>query len=336
MNVLAMKVLPPPIGAYHGAYADFGPTENDVTVEKIEAFERLSGKKLAWAYFSNHWLDGEIKYPADAVEACKRKNVVPYIRVQPWSEMVQERKDPLFSMEAIIKGTFDEPLRQWAREAKGTNYPIMIEFGPEVNGDWFPWNGKWHGGGTKNRYGDPNHPDGPERFRDAYRHLIDIFRSEGAMNITWVLHVDAARSPHAEWNDVKYYYPGDEYIDWIGISVFGRQLPQNNWIFFPIILKNFIQQVEVTTRNKPYMISEYGVIEDSADPTRKAKWIKQAFQSISRGLFPNVRGMTYWNSPGWLSNGRASFKIDSSIEAREAYRTEISQPFWVDTAIISQ
>jgi beta-mannanase len=211
----------------------------------------------------------------------------------------------------------------------------MIEFGPEVNGYWFPWNGKWHGGGVRNRYGDPSIPDGPEKFRDAYKRLIDIFRAVGAMNITWVLHVDAAGSPHEEWNKVKYYYPGDDYIDWIGISVFGRQLPQNNWIFFPIVLKRFMAQLEETTKTKPFMISEYGVIEDDGDPTRKAKWIRQAFQSISRGLFPQVKGMTYWNSPGWLPRGRASFKIDTSPEALEAYRTEISQAFWIDRPVLT-
>ena len=35
----------------------------------------------------------------------------------------------------------------------------------------------------------PNFPDGPERFRDAYRHIIDLFRKEGVKNITWCFHV---------------------------------------------------------------------------------------------------------------------------------------------------
>ena len=40
-----------------------------------------------------------------------------------------------------------------------------------------------------NGYGDPYFPDGPERFRDAYRHIIDLFRKEDVKNITWCFHV---------------------------------------------------------------------------------------------------------------------------------------------------
>ena len=30
--------------------------------------------------------------------------------------------------------------------------------------------------------------------------------------------------PNIEWNEPKYYYPADDYIDWIGISIFGAHL----------------------------------------------------------------------------------------------------------------
>ncbi|MBX3039641.1 MAG: hypothetical protein KF789_02895 [Bdellovibrionaceae bacterium] len=324
-----IKVLPPLSGAYQGAYADFGPVENQVTEEAIRSYTKLTGKKLAWAYFSDHWLDGDIHFPAGNVETCRKMGVIPYIRMSPWSEMTQSQQDPVVTMQKIIDGEFDEGLRTWARSARDSGTAIMIEFGPEVNGDWFPWNGRWNGGSSRDRYGDPTWPDGPERFRDAYRQVIQIFREEKALNITWILHVDVAWTPQASWNHMKFYYPGDDYIDWIGLSVFGRQLPKNNWILFPSMLKSFLKQIEETSE-KPVLISEFGVIEDAHDPKKKAAWLKQALQSISKGLFKNVKGITYWNSPGWLADGSASFKIDSSPQALEAFRTEISQPFWLE------
>jgi hypothetical protein len=329
----AVKLLPPASGAYHGAFPDSGLGEDQVSIPNIKKFTEEAGKGITWAYFSNHWLQGQIRFPAENVQACKKAGVIPYIRIQPWSEMNQNRPDPVFTMQRIIDGRFDDQIRAWAQGAKAAEVPIMIEFGPEVNGDWFPWNGKFNGAGKKDGYGDKNWPDGPERFRDAYRHLIDIFRSVGANNITWILHVDSQFTPHDEWNQVKYYYPGDDYIDWIGISVFGAQLPEHDWLMFSPLLSDFTKQLNAATTKKPWMISEFAVIERK--PNAKAEWIREALSSISSGKFPKVKGISYWHSPGWLSNKRANFMIDSSQSALDAYRGEITKPFWTVTPVFS-
>lgn len=330
-----LKVIPPASGAYHGAFADFGATEDFVTEAAISNFISLAGKRISWAYFSNHWLNGEIRFPRANVEACRRQGVIPYIRMLPWSRLVQHQPDPIFSMQAIINGQFDAPIREWARNARDTQYPIMIEFGPEVNGEWFPWNGKWNGGGTKEGYGDPNHPDGPERFKDAFKRVIEIFRQERARNVTWVLHVDSQWNPQASWNQLKYYYPGDNYIDWIGVSVFGAQLPSFPWTIFSDILGDFWWQIEAASRNQPVLISEYGVIEDSRRSGRKAEWIREALLSISsQSRFSRVKGVTYWHSPGWAFNNSKDFRINTSPESLQAYRSEIANSNWIDRAQI--
>lgn len=77
-------VAPSERQAYLGAFADFGGTESEVTTEKIEAYSRLIGKKIAWAYFGNNWLDGRIVFPQAAVEACLQAGVIPYIRFSPY------------------------------------------------------------------------------------------------------------------------------------------------------------------------------------------------------------------------------------------------------------
>ncbi len=92
--------------------------------------------------------------------------------------------DPNYTMQKIINGDFDTELTQWAIDAANTNIPLLVEFGAEVNGNWFPWNGQYNGAGETTGYGDTNLPDGPERFRDAYRHIIDICNTNGANNIT--------------------------------------------------------------------------------------------------------------------------------------------------------
>jgi len=332
------QLMAPESGAYHAAYADFGPNADNVTVERIREFEALATKKIAWAYFGNDWFDGKIKFPSQNVEECIKAKVIPYIRLLPWSKAVGSVKeaDPILHMDAFLNGDFDDQIRAYAAEVKTSGTHIMLEFGPEVNGDWFPWNGRWNGSHSKSTYGDPNHPDGPEKFRDVYRRIIDIFREAGATNTTWILHLDTAWSPRKEWNKAKYYYPGDDYIDWIGLSVFGAQLPNHNWYNFVKKFKDFRTQIKEMTTNKPIMVSEFGVIEDDRSKDRKAKWIKQAYSSVEKGLFGEIKGMSYWNSPGWLEHGRASFKIDTSNSALTNYQNSVMSDFWKTEVIINE
>ncbi|MEA2475941.1 MAG: hypothetical protein QOC87_140, partial [Actinomycetota bacterium] len=212
-----VKVLPPKHGVYEAAFPGFGPNESMVDGARIRNFEQESGKPIVWAYFSDNWFKG-IHFPADKVAAIAHEHVIPFIRMMPRSNWNGYGQDKNYSMQRIIDGDFDSQLRQWGRDARDSGTPLMVEFGTEDNGNWFPRNGKYNGAGTTDGYGDPHVPDGPERFRDAYRHIEDICNAEGANNITWVFHVDAEPSPATSWNTMDQYYPGDRYVDWLGIS----------------------------------------------------------------------------------------------------------------------
>ncbi|MEA9358165.1 glycosyl hydrolase [Bacteriovorax sp. PP10] len=327
-SAYAQKVMLPEKGAYFGAYVDAGPLAEEVRPHEIEAFELLTGKPMAWVYFSNNWTDGEIDFPYENVEICRKMGRIPYIRLMPWSEDSGDGKaDPIFTMDAFLKGTFDEKLIEWARQASESPGPIILEFGPEVNGNWFPWNGQWNGGSRTTRYGDPRLPDGPEKFRDVYRRIITLFKIGGLTEATWVLHVDTARMPEASWNSTSNYYPGDENIDWIGLSVFGAQLPTHDWIEFMPKFKSFWPEIQEIAKRKPVIISEFAVIEDKKNPSRKADWIARALRTIESGLYP-IKGISYWNSPGWLADGSADFRITSSEKALNSFVGRINQDFW--------
>ena len=86
-------------------------------------------------------------------------------------------------------------------------------------------------------YGDPeaNLPDGPERIRDLWKRIRDLFDQEGVTNITW-----AAQSPSSvgapapdheivfrdanNWDRMEYYWPGRNYLDWGGVSAYINDL----------------------------------------------------------------------------------------------------------------
>jgi hypothetical protein len=237
-----------------------------------------------------------------------------------------------YKMQDFIDGVHDADLRQWARDAKATGVPILAQFGVEVNGCWFSWNGKWHGGSQTNGYRDPNYPDGPERFRDAYRHIVELFRDEGADNITWFFHVNYNNSPGDDWNGFANYYPGDDYIDWIGVSVYGAQEAGEAWATFDEHLQPIYQAILETpaiSSTKPIAVLEMGVVEEHATGI-KSEWIKEALETIGAGTYPRLKGISWWQERWTNSDGSISdLRINSSPAAEEAYREGVAPGFFV-------
>ena len=313
---------------YHAAFPDFGGTEDLVSAERIVDFEELCQREITWAYFSNNWTveKGGIKFPFQEVMTIHQTGKVPFIRMMPRSTFDAGEADDIYTMEKFLSGAFDEDIKQWAIEAKHTNIPLLVEFGTEVNGDWFPWNASYNGGSTKNHYGAPGLYDGMERFRDTYRRIIDICREQGANNITWFYHCDVYNNPDNNWNTKAGYYPGDDYIDWIGLSVYGAQTPDEDWMKFEDILtENWEEIMSISPQGKPLAILEWGVVDNVQH--QKPEWISDAMSSIKPGgkFYPNIKAVSYWHE----NFDDTILKIDESPESLSAYRAAVDDEIFV-------
>jgi hypothetical protein len=252
-------LLPPASAIYHAAIPDFGGSEDLVSAQRIQDFEALAAKPIAWAYFSNNWLNG-IAFPQAQVDAIIASGHLPFIRMMPRSSFNPGGPDPVYQLQRFLDGDFDAELDQWCADAAAHNGPLLVEFGTEVNGDWFPWNGQYNGAGTTTGYGDPALADGPERFRDTCRHIIERCDAAGASNITWFFHVDAYSQPDTAWNSMAEYYPGDAWIDWLGLSVYGPQQAGETLQDFNEILADAYPLLSALG-NQPIAVLEWGITE---------------------------------------------------------------------------
>ena len=283
---------------YHGCYPG-GVTgeEDDITARDVQNYEDVAGRKVDWVYFSNNWYAGR-RFPAETAGWIRDRGAVPYIRLMLRSEDHRPGKpEKAFSLQSIIDGKFDEDLKAWGRDAAAFGSPLIVEYGTEVNGEWFGWNGSFHGGGRKDGFGDPKKADGPERFVAAYRHIVETVRSSGASNITWVFHLDASQSPEAAWNRFENYYPGPEYADWIGVSCYGPQRPMDDEeenVTFREKFDPVYSRVVKLAPDKPVMIPEFGCTTGYPH-VRAEDWAKAALGDILSGRWPNVRGFSWWN-----------------------------------------
>lgn len=336
----------PEKGAYAGAYMDFGDNEDEVSMEAIESFEQLVGKHHAIVASSSYW--GEQSFPTANLNIIKRHGSVPLVFWSPWDRPYNQDAGPdRFSLPSIIEGKWDAYIDQWADAAREFGHPIMVSFANEMNGRWFPWSGFFYGGsepteGTPSPYtlpgktyegGLPGPFKGPETFKKAYRHVVDRVRARGADNILWVFHAVNYSIPQDTWNMVGQYYPGPEYVDWIGYSVYGQQFLDETWCSFAPLLDWPYKELCALDPKKPVILVEWGVGE-FGKTSQKAEFIREALTVLDT-RYPRIKASVFWherwqNEEGDYSNLRAN----SSPESLEAYREGISQPFWLDKPIL--
>lgn len=328
----------PEHGAYTGAYIDFGDTEDDVTLEKIEEFETRVGKHQAIVASSSYW--GEQTFPAENVRIIARHGSVPLVFWSPWDKPYEEYNEehPVpgyaaankFSLTNILAGKWDRYIDAWADAARDFQQPLMVSFANEMNGTWFPWSGHFYGGDTelpKTGQTEPDRYEGPETFKKAYRHVVDRVRARGAANILWVFHVMNYSYPQDTWNLAEQYYPGADYVDWLGVSVYGKQYAEEAWTpFFPVFDWPYTELTQLDPA-KPIMVAEWGVGEYPGSGN-KAAFIKEAFETMKK--YPRLKAAVFWHER-WQNedDSYSNLRVNSSPEALEAYRAGVADPFWL-------
>jgi beta-mannanase len=311
------KLLPLTPGVLFGAYADFGDTEDRVTLEGIEGFEKLAGKRPAIIASSSYW--GEQRFPAKNLSLISRHGAIPMIYWSPWDKPYEESKGPdRFSLTEILAGKWDSYIDKWADGAKAFGKPFFVSFCNEMNGDWFPWSGEYYGAKK----------GGNEVFKKAWRHVVDRVRARSAKNILWVFHANSFPATNDVWNMMASYYPGSDYVDWLGLSIYGKQFRhQGNWAYFRDLIKWPYQEITALDPDKPVMLAEFGV-GDFPKAGDKAQWVGNALAIIPK--YPRIKAAIYWHERWQNDDGTYSnLRINSSPAVLESFRNGISRPDWI-------
>jgi len=178
--------------------------------------------------------------------------------------------------------------------------PVFLRWAWEMNGDWFAWGG-------------PKNGNNPAGYVTAWRHLHDIFVQHDATNVAWVWGPNAGSVPAASWNDMNRYYPGDSYVDWVGVSgyLMGRETPD---YLFAGIVRGY-------GGRKPVMIAETGALEKGG--TVKADWIDQLAAWVK--AHPAIGALVWFDTDNDKGTGK-NWRIDSTPTALAAYRRLVADP----------
>jgi len=211
------------------------------------------------------------------------------ITVEPWSWSVDFRIDPAILLDGILAGRYDANITAICSSASGLKSPVNIRWGQEMedSSGYFPW-ARW----------------APKDFIAAYQRFVTECRK----------HLPDAKyvwSPKGG-KTLADYYPGDEYVDEIGLSVFGYQ-PYDNAAFGGE--RTFAQALEPGYRlaegfGKPIIVAELGYEGDLDYVTRWAQAV-----ATRHSEFPRLTTVVYFNTrethPWPLNMGRPNWRIGS-------------------------
>jgi beta-mannanase len=271
--------------------------------------ESQVGKNMSLIEFGTPMTYGDgqqpFTFPSNEFNKIRSHGSIPFFS---WStHAMRNYSHPDFTLAAIINGSKDTLIRQWATSAKNWRSPFFLRFNWEMNGGWFPW-GERYG---SNKAGE---------YVAAWRHVHDIFKSVGATNVTWVWCPTA--DPWRTLQPLAGLYPGDAYVDWTCMDVYNMNAP---WLRWAQVGRSTYDEIMRIAPSKPMVIAETGSTESGGS---KAAWITDMFASLPS--FPKIRGLIWFDSLEGGSSAYNDYNLDSSTSAINAFATAAQSPSLVD------
>ncbi len=166
------------------------------------------------------------RFPAGFAQTARRHGATLLIQINPGTIPLRQ----------IASGAYDGWLRGYAGQVARFGHPVVIGFGHEMNGHWYPW-------------GYKHQP--ASAFIAAWRHIVTVFRHEGANGAIWLWTI----SHHIKYTaPLRTYWPGNRYVDMVGIDGYYYHRSEN----FAGVFDHKIRQVRALTHD-PVLLSEVGV-----------------------------------------------------------------------------
>lgn len=290
------KIYPPKEGCVVGFYK-----KESMSTIIINYYKDTLGARpsiLVWFDF----LDSG--FPMTEADTIKKNGIMPYITILPgW-----ERRRLSFDPDDIVQGRGDRYIKRLAKDAVQFGEKHGVFFFTtmiEPNVDWWYWSRK------------PN-------TTPAWRRIWQIFEDQEANQYaTWVWEAFSPTRYGFHVTDPERYYPGDKYIDWIGLNVFANlknRYISENTMFSELMSKTYEQMLR-NHPEKPIMVSEFGRTPGYNQPA----WLIDAYRSIKND-FPTIKAAIYYDNITPILTGQDHTLDQKSLNTlKEVFK----DPYWI-------
>jgi Glycosyl hydrolase family 26 len=267
------SMLAPSVGSYLGVYEPRAPA----SYNRVARFTKVTGRQPNLVGYYSGWAQA---FEVSFAQTVARHGAVTILQWDPAGA----------SIAGIAAGTYDDYLRTFADSVRDFGRPVVIGFGHEMNATWYSWGYK--------------HVPAPT-FVAAWRHIVTLFRAQGADNVTWLWTINADRpgtGPIAQW------WPGAKYVTWVGIDGY-YYLSSDD---FASVFGGTIAHVRAFT-DKPVLLSETAVGPNAGQFVK----IQDLFHGMR--LFHTI-GLVWFDIEQHDGLYHQDWRIENSPAAEAAFR----------------
>jgi Big-like domain-containing protein/glycosyl hydrolase family 26 len=284
--------LAPAEGVLFGAHArSSNSTESEQKASVLDLESKL-GRKLAIDHYYRPWTT---LFPTFREQWDFDNGRIPMIS---WGKT--------YSSE-IILGQHDDLIRTRAAAVAALGRPLFLRY-------------FWEMDGSRNL----DISQSPQAYILAWRHIHDLFVEQGATNAVFVW---CPNSFTFTDGTAQQYYPGDDYVDWTCADGYNwYEKSKDTDASLKSIFTDFYDWA--TSRAKPIMVGEYGVLEANSDPDHKPEWVAEARDTL-KADFPAIGAMVYFNSAGNDSDGDfRDWRVNTTPASLLAFQAMAADPYF--------
>lgn len=212
---------------------------------------------------------------------------IPFIQLMPSK----------ITMKDVAAGAEDARLREDADQVRSLGKQIMLSFAPEPNGNWYRW-GWSHTPATQ--------------WVAAWRHVVNVFRSAGARNVTWVWTMNV---PFTSSGPISDYWPGASYVSEVGIDGYYAHASDT----FAALFGPIIRQARKLS-DKPVLISETAAGPDSGK--RRESQIESLFTGVKAD---HLLGFVWFDEAQHDGPYHQDWRLEDSSAALAAFRSAVKK-----------
>ncbi len=247
------------------------------SVSVFQELEQETGFPVSLINFFLQWPQdpGVDNFPGYTIEAVHEFGAVPVLTWEPM--YYEDNVEYMIPAQDILEGRYDGYITLFADRMSKLDRPVIIRLAHEMNLSRYHW------GGTLEQYG----PESPARYVRMFRHVVQIFRGQGTQNVLFAFcpnnesQPDPDVDPDADWNRARNYYPGDEYVDVLGMDGYNwgttRTVAEHGWNSrwqsFEETFRDIYQELRAINADMPLYVFETSSVRQGGD---RNAWIKNA------------------------------------------------------------
>ncbi|MDY6863520.1 MAG: glycosyl hydrolase [Thermodesulfobacteriota bacterium] len=276
-----------------------------ITEEKLKGVESEIGLSSDIVIFFLQWPSirdlHTVNFPRESLENIWNRGAIPCLTWEPM--YYNNDREIMVPYEHILNGSYDSYIVGFAENARLWGKPFMIRFAHEMNIERYHW------GTDKSGYGMQS----PGIYKKIFQYLVMMFRKAGAENVLWVFCPNAESIPdpaynsNAFWNQPKNYYPGENYVDILGMDGYNWGTSQkkeihgwdSKWKPFDEIFREIYKELVNIAPDKPIFVFETSSADEGGN---KTNWIKDAFKTVKKWRLKGIIWFQVKKEVDWRIN----------------------------------